>query len=88
MNQPAFKPTSPTLPCGVYRHYKGNHYLVLGLARHSETEEVMVVYVRLYPRDGLPMSVRPLDHFLSPALVNGSPVVRFQFISQEQPAVA
>ncbi|HTI68562.1 MAG TPA: DUF1653 domain-containing protein [Candidatus Limnocylindria bacterium] len=77
-------PPVPSCPCGVYRHYKGNYYLVLGLARHSETDEMMVVYVRLYSRDGVPMSVRPLDHFLSPATVNGSSVVRFQFIGQQQ----
>lgn len=32
---------------GIYKHYKGNRYLVLGLAMHSETEEAMVVYVPL-----------------------------------------
>ena len=74
----------PALPCGVYRHYKGNYYLVLGLARHSETEEILVVYVRLYSRDGIPMSVRPLSHFVSPAIVNGQPVTRFEFVGQEQ----
>lgn len=45
---------------GVYRHYKGNHYLALGLARHDETEDVYVVYTRLYPRAGLPLSLRRL----------------------------
>ena len=86
MTPPESKPVLPVLPTGVYRHHKGNYYWVIGLARHSETEEILVVYTRLYPRDGLPMSVRPLDHFLSPAMVNGQPVVRFQYIGQEQPA--
>lgn len=35
---------------GVYRHYKGDHYLALGLARADETDEVVVVYTRLYAR--------------------------------------
>lgn len=33
---------------GIYRHYKGNLYKVLGLAKHSETEEDLVVYMQLY----------------------------------------
>jgi hypothetical protein len=37
---------------GRHRHYKGNEYRVLGLARHSETEEVLVVYEALYGEDG------------------------------------
>lgn len=45
---------------GVYRHYKGNYYLALGLARADETDEIVVVYTRLYARDGLPMNTRKL----------------------------
>lgn len=44
---------------GRYRHFKGMEYEVLGLARHSETEEVMVVYRALYGEGGL--WVRPLS---------------------------
>ena len=36
---------------GVYRHYKGQRYLVIGIARHSETEESFVVYVPLEKRN-------------------------------------
>ena len=43
---------------GQYRHFKGNEYEVVGLARHSETEEPMVVYRALYGEGGL--WVRPL----------------------------
>jgi hypothetical protein len=46
---------------GVYRHYKGAQYLALGLAREDETEELVVVYVRLYAREGMPMSTRRLS---------------------------
>ncbi|MDY4181844.1 MAG: DUF1653 domain-containing protein, partial [Pseudoflavonifractor sp.] len=43
---------------GRYRHFKGNEYQVLGTARHSETEELLVVYRPLYGEGGL--WVRPL----------------------------
>lgn len=46
---------------GVYRHYKGRTYLALGLAREDESDETVVVYMRLYPREGLPMSTRRLS---------------------------
>lgn len=46
---------------GVWRHYKGGLYLVLGVARHTETGEELVVYVPLYERAdaGLPLQARP-----------------------------
>lgn len=44
---------------GVYKHYKGNYYRVLGIARHSETLEDMVVYQALYGKGEL--WVRPLS---------------------------
>ncbi len=44
---------------GVYKHYKGNYYRVIGIARHSETLEDMVVYQGLYENGGL--WVRPLS---------------------------
>ena len=47
----------------VYRHFKGDYYLVEDLARDSETGEVYVVYRKLYGDGGL--WIRPLDMFLS-----------------------
>ena len=44
---------------GAYKHYKGNYYRVIGIARHSETLEDMVVYQGLYENGGL--WVRPLS---------------------------
>ena len=48
-----------TIPLGRYRHFKGNPYEVLAIARHSETEEPMVVYRALYGEGGL--WVRPAE---------------------------
>jgi cyclomaltodextrinase len=71
------------IPMGIYRHYKGKQYLVIGIARHSETQEFLVVYVPLYPipdnevaQTNVQMSVRPLSMWLES--VNGKP--RFEFI--------
>ena len=60
---------------GRYRHYKGNLYEVIGIARHSETEEEMVVYRKLYGDHSL--WVRPLTMFLEQVEVNGCLVPRF-----------
>lgn len=48
----------------VYRHFKGDHYLVVDVARHSETGEEYVVYRKPYGDGGL--WVRPLSMFLEP----------------------
>lgn len=60
---------------GRYRHYKGNYYEVIGIARHSETEEPMVVYRPLYGEGGL--WVRPEAMFLEEVEVGGVAVPRF-----------
>ena len=46
---------------GRYRHFKGKEYEVLGVARHSETEEEYVVYRQLYGTRWLPATARPSD---------------------------
>jgi len=61
---------------GRYRHYKGGDYQVIGTARHSETDELLVVYRCLYDNDSL--WVRPLDMFMETVLVNGREVPRFE----------
>ncbi len=65
---------------GVWRHYKGRTYLALGLARQDETDEVVVVYVRLYERDGLPMSTRKLSIWNQTVEYEGRRVPRFEFV--------
>lgn len=60
---------------GRYRHYKGPDYEVLGLAKHSETEEEFVVYRALYGERGL--WVRPVAMFSEMIQVDGKQVPRF-----------
>ena len=66
---------------GRYRHYKGNEYIVLGVAKHSETLEEMVVYRQDYGERGL--WVRPKEMFLETVDVKGQRVDRFQFVGPE-----
>ena len=65
--------TTPTP--GIYRHYKGNLYEVMGTAQHSESEEPLVVYRALYGDYGL--WVRPLAMFTESVTREGSTQPRF-----------
>lgn len=67
-----------SLQMGKYRHYKGGEYDVIGVARHSETEEEMVVYRPQYGERGL--WVRPLGMFIETVTVDGKEVPRFDYI--------
>lgn len=60
---------------GKYRHFKGNEYEVLGTARHSETEEELVVYRALYGDGGL--WVRPVSMWTETVERDGQTVQRF-----------
>lgn len=72
-------PVSPDGPQpGRYRHYKEKDYLVLGVARHSETEEEFVVYRPLYDEFGL--WVRPRDLFMSMVDTPTGKAPRFTYI--------
>lgn len=68
---------------GIYRHYKGQNYEVIGVARHSETEDKVVVYRCLYGDHSL--WVRPLTMFCETVEVAGEQVPRFAYYS-EHPA--
>lgn len=63
---------------GIYRHYKGYQYEVIGFAKHSETLEDMVVYKALYGERGT--WVRPLSMWDNPIMVDGRTVKRFEFV--------
>ena len=64
-----------------YRHFKGNEYLVLYIAKHSETLEDMVVYQALYGERGV--WVRPLSMFIEKKEVDGKMISRFEEIKTE-----
>jgi hypothetical protein len=66
---------------GRYRHYKGNEYTVIGAARHSETQEELVVYRQEYGDRSL--WVRPLAMFTEIVTVDGMEVPRFQFLRMD-----
>lgn len=68
------------VPPGRYRHYKGKDYLVIGVARHSETEEELVVYRTDYGDRGL--WVRPKTMFLETVEIDGRAVPRFLFVGE------
>ena len=65
----------PTIEPGNYRHYKGGEYEVLGVVRHSETLEPMVLYRPLYKQTG--MWVRPFAMFLEVIAFDGAVQPRF-----------
>ena len=67
-----------SIKLGKYRHYKGNEYLVIGVANHSETLEPMVVYKALYGEGEL--WVRPLSMWNETVEVDGAKFQRFEFI--------
>jgi hypothetical protein len=67
--------TAVNVPTGRYRHYKGNEYEVIGIAKHSETLEPMVVYRPLYGEGGL--WVRPAGMFAENVIIDGKTQPRF-----------
>ncbi|MBQ5671908.1 MAG: DUF1653 domain-containing protein [Oscillospiraceae bacterium] len=66
---------------GIYRHFKGNEYLLLYTAKHSETEEPMVVYRALYGDCGV--WVRPLHMWTEHVERDGYSGPRFAFVREE-----
>jgi len=71
-------PTEPKP--GLYRHYKGNDYRVIGIARHSETLEPLVVYQALYGEHGT--WVRPALMFVEMVEIDGKQVPRFTRVGE------
>ena len=71
-------PVAP-MTLGRYRHYKGGEYEVIGVARHSETLEEMVVYRPLYSDGGL--WVRPRGMFEGTVEVDGRTVGRIEHVA-------
>mgnify|MGYP001619743951 CR=1 FL=1 len=71
---------SRKIKLGIYEHYKGNRYEVIGIAKHSETLEEMVVYRALYGERHT--WVRPIAMFLEGVEVSGKTIPRFKFIEK------
>ncbi len=76
-------PALPTLPLGAYRHYKGGRYEVLGVVRHSETLEALVLYKPLDEDVGL--WVRPYRMFVETVVVGGEVRARFERVGPHPP---
>ncbi len=70
------------LPSGHYQHYKGKKYLVLGVAKHSETLEDLVVYISLYENETASMWVRPLSMFIETVEIEGKTIPRFRKLDE------
>ncbi|QOY52601.1 DUF1653 domain-containing protein [Candidatus Sulfurimonas baltica] len=66
---------------GIYEHYKGNRYEVIDTLRHSETEELMVLYRAMYGDETL--WARPYTMFFEEVEVNNTLVPRFRYIGSE-----
>ena len=74
---------TPMIKPGRYRHYKGKDYQVIGVAKHSETEEDLVVYRALYGTGGL--WVRPIKMFIEKIPLRGKLIPRFEWIDEGIP---
>jgi hypothetical protein len=76
-------PPLPPTPTGRYRHYKGGQYEVVGVARHSETLEPMVIYRPLYNQSGL--WIRPHAMFFEQIEFEGKVRPRFAPMEVDSP---
>lgn len=74
-----------TVKKGIYRHYKGSTYEVIGVATHSETGEQLVVYRALPVTKKL--WVRPKEMFCEKVVKNAKPVPRFEYLRKSVPLV-
>lgn len=69
-----------TISLGIYRHFKGNFYEAIAVAKHSETLEDMVVYRALYGEGEI--WVRPLSLWMEQVEQNGEKIPRFLYIGE------
>jgi hypothetical protein len=65
---------------GIYLHYKNKKYKVLGIAKHSETLDDLVIYEALYDNPESKLWVRPLNNFLEDVEIDGKLVPRFKYL--------
>jgi hypothetical protein len=83
MTEDEFTP-KPNVKLGRYRHYKGNEYEVLDVVCHSETLEWLVLYKRLYEREGPELWVRPAVMFVEDVVIDGKTMPRFEYIDNAE----
>ena len=69
---------------GLYKHYKGKHYQVLGVCKHSETLEDLVLYETLYENEASRLWVRPIAMFLEKITFHGKEIPRFEYIGDRK----
>ena len=82
VSNPSADNPAPHLKLGVYQHYKGGQYEVLGIGKHSENEELFVVYRPVYDYDEqIDFWIRPFRMFTETVMVDGKEVPRFKIIS-------
>jgi hypothetical protein len=74
-------PKEPIIRAGIYKHYKGGLYKVIGIAKDSESNEQLVVYRSA--EDGRQLWVRPLDMFRDKVKVDGKSLPRFEYTGLE-----
>lgn len=70
---------------GVYKHYSGLLVLVIGVARHSETDEKLVAYIPLGVKPGPRITVRPYGMFFEDVESEGVGRPRFEYIGEDMP---
>ena len=73
-----------TIKLGIYQHHKGMKYRVLGVVKHSETLEDLVIYEALYDNKVSKLWVRPLEMFLDKIEKDGKLVNRFEFVGEDK----
>jgi hypothetical protein len=73
--------TNMQISPGIYEHYKGKKYFVLGLSRNTETNEVCVVYRPLYETDWPQLVHRNVAMFCETVTVDGKEVPRFRLVA-------
>lgn len=78
-DDPAGRFAPPQIENGIYQHYKGNYYEVLGVGCHTETREYFVVYRPLYKKQASPnIWIRPYQMFIETIEKDGQTIPRFK----------
>lgn len=80
MSEITLSAEAKSLKLGLYEHYKGNKYQLLGVGLHSETLEELVVYKALYG-EGL-IWIRPLKMFFETVEIDGQEKPRFRYLRE------